>query len=387
MRYTQAVISSILLLTVPSTILHSNPLKIRPTIQHEQAPSLHPSIDAIPSYDDIIQLLHDLESGELEKRCQSYEDVQKLARFLIDLARKGMLSNETEAAMQLEEEIAALEAVLRGEFDEFVYGFTDESWDQLVIPAIFYGDAEFIQCRNWFKKQFHHLKDFAKRHKKALIIAAAVVVATAVAVGLVAAASAAGAAGAAAAGSGDGDSHSSRGGGADPASLLEGSPELRTALDEHIASLKNDLVSNRLLELQPGDAFSLEENGRVIGSLIAHDSFRNLNEQLFYNTSYDRDLERAQNPFSTTNFVSGQEVIDQKFHTDYAPLYATHNTDFRTLSLQAHGETALAQGSYQQAILDFERVVERTPTNPFPYLDRGVAHFGAGEYDRALEDY
>lgn len=338
MRYAQAVISTVLLFTVPSTALHAYPFT-RPSIQHERSPSLYPSLDAIPSYDNIIELLHDLESGELEKRCQSYEDVQKLAHFLIDLARKGVLPNETAEAMQLEEDIAALEAVLRGEFDGFAYSFADESLDQLVIPAIFYGDAEFIQCRNWFKKQFHNLKDFAKRHKKALIIAAAVVVATAVAVGLIAAASAAGAAGAAAAGSGNGDSHSSHGGDTDSDALLNGSPELRTALDEHIASLKNDLVSNQLLQPEAGDAFSLEENGRIIGSLIAHDSFRNLSEQLFYNTSYDHDLERVQNPFSTPNFASGQEAIDQKFHTDYAPLYATHNTDFRTLSLQAHGET------------------------------------------------
>jgi tetratricopeptide (TPR) repeat protein len=38
-------------------------------------------------------------------------------------------------------------------------------------------------------------------------------------------------------------------------------------------------------------------------------------------------------------------------------------------------------------VQDFGKAIETNPTNPLPYLERGVAHFGMGEYDRSLEDY
>ncbi len=58
-----------------------------------------------------------------------------------------------------------------------------------------------------------------------------------------------------------------------------------------------------------------------------------------------------------------------------------------TLSYQELGQRALAAGNYPQAVQELSRAIETNPTNPSPYLERGVAHFGLGQYDRSLEDY
>jgi tetratricopeptide (TPR) repeat protein len=51
------------------------------------------------------------------------------------------------------------------------------------------------------------------------------------------------------------------------------------------------------------------------------------------------------------------------------------------------GEKALSYGYLNHAIHDFSRAIELDPSSSLPYLERGVAHFGLGEYDRSLEDF
>lgn len=85
----------------------------------------------------------------------------------------------------------------------------------------------------------------------------------------------------------------------------------------------------------------------------------------------------------------GHLEIDRKFVTDYSSLYVapTGDTDFTTLAFQIRGEKALESGYWNQAVFDLSRAIELDPARPLPYLERGVAHFGLGDYDRSLEDY
>ena len=87
--------------------------------------------------------------------------------------------------------------------------------------------------------------------------------------------------------------------------------------------------------------------------------------------------------------VIGHPEIDRKFSTDYSHLYSNHTQegDFNTLYYQVRGERALSLGYYNQAVQDLGKAIETNPTNPIPYLERGIAHFGLGQYDRCLEDY
>jgi tetratricopeptide (TPR) repeat protein len=100
-----------------------------------------------------------------------------------------------------------------------------------------------------------------------------------------------------------------------------------------------------------------------------------------------------ENPFPFPRGMSdtafGHQEIDRKFSTDYALLYSDlgKETDFNTLSYQMRGEKALSYGYLNHAIHDFSRAIELDPCSPLPYLERGVAHFGLGEYDRSLEDF
>ena len=87
-------------------------------------------------------------------------------------------------------------------------------------------------------------------------------------------------------------------------------------------------------------------------------------------------------------FDFGHLKIDRKFSTDYTPLYTSEReADFTTLSYQARGERALDYGYLTQAVHDLGKAIELNPANPLPYLERGFAHFGLGQYDSCLEDY
>lgn len=60
---------------------------------------------------------------------------------------------------------------------------------------------------------------------------------------------------------------------------------------------------------------------------------------------------------------------------------------FKSFSFQTPEEKALIGNYYNQAIQDLGKAIERNPKDPIPYLERGIAHFGLGEYEQSLQDY
>ena len=90
------------------------------------------------------------------------------------LEPEGALPND-DGNSSLEEDV---EELLHGEVNPYSYAFhLGDSSQYVVVPAVFYDDAEAILCKSWLKKQWKQTKKFIKKHKREIIIGAVVVVA------------------------------------------------------------------------------------------------------------------------------------------------------------------------------------------------------------------
>ena len=406
------LVNSVLLLTVPVTLLYSqgNQSEVPARVQKVNLENQQPERSHVPSYDEIMHLLDDLESGELEKRCNA-NDLDKINQYLAFLAQEGVLPDDSEESLSLEDDI---EELLNGEENSYQYAvYHGGPGDFMIASAFVYQDGDVVLCKSWVQKQWKNTKKFCKKHKKSLIIGAAVVVAAAaIIVAVVAAPAAAGAAaasaGGAAAASGAGSDKSDEKEKEEPSAVpsevlpriaaAEESPTLKSAIDHEITSFKANIVQEKFfnpLEFsERPQALSWEEDGRTLGSLFAHDSLNNLQDQIASNPKFAQEIQEME--FKADRFMpewnnssKGHPEIDRKFSTDYTYLFANpgQDADLTTLSYQIRGERALEYGYLTQAVQDLGKAIELSPESPIPYLERGVAHFGLGQYDRSLEDY
>lgn len=434
-RYSKIFVNFVLLLTIPSVALYpqNHTPKITFQVQKVNLEEKQVARDYMPSYDEILRLIDEIESGELEKRCTSKQQIENITNFIALLAKEGVLPDNLPESLSLDDDI---EELLNGEdnlYEDALSFVTPDKYRYMIIPAILYGHGEAVLCKSWAKKQWKHVKKFSKKHKKELIIGAAVVVAAAVVVVAVVAASsaAAGAAGAATGGTTGGggalagaaaaglaaaadsgnesDKKNQKDGSSSSPSVptnippgvaaTQEAPTLRSALNDQAYSFKENIVQNQFFQpTNPSvhnQGLSWEENARALGSLFAHDSYNNLQNQIPYHPSLAQEVEEINSKytFPVPGGYQGPSIahpeIDRKFSTDYTHLYTNpgQETDFNTLSHQVRGERALAFGHYNQAVQDLGKAIDANPTNPVPYLERGIAHFGLGQYDRSLEDY
>ncbi len=364
--------------------------------------------DYILSYDDMLCLLDEIESGELENKCTP-EELERVKHFVAFLAKEGVLPDNSEESLSLDDDIEKLLNGVDNIYEDAVSFVTPGEYQYMIVPAVLNGHGEIVLCKSWLKKRWEDVKEFAKKHKKALIIGAAVVVAAAVVVVAVAAsasavvgAAATGAAGAAgAAGSSDSDKKEQKEESSSaplvPSDIpAQEAPMLKSAIDDQISSFKANIMQNQFFEpTNPAEqqGLSWEENGRALGSLFAHDSFNNLQHQITYHPWLAQEIHDINEKYTFLipggNNEAGHPEIDRKFSTDYTSLYSNpdQQVDFNTLSYQVRGEKALSLGYYNQAVQDLGMAIEANPTNPIPYLERGIAHFGLGQYDSSLEDY
>lgn len=410
MRYTRAIFNTLLLLTIPATSLYvptqASTITIPDTkpfieIRELQEWSLN---DPLLSYDDIINFIEKLETSELDDK-YSAEELEKITNFLITLARAGVLPDGADEELILENDI---EELLHGEDNpyEYSFSFSPDTGEYLIIPAVSTGRDEVIHC-GWIKKACKKVKKFIKEHKAEIILGVVVVVAVVAVVvtaGAAAPAAAASAAGAAAASSGtdskDKNNSEAKHEEGVPSTILpdaKDSPNLKAVLEEQIISFKENISKERFLQPSPYGESTLGEDGKILGSLFAHDSFNKLTRQFSDHPQLAEELQNIglQNHFPTpegnsgTSLDFGHQEIDRKFSTDYATLYGnpSKEADFNTLSYQKRGERALSSGYLNQAVHDLGKAIELDPITPLPYLERGVAHFGLGQYDRSIEDY
>jgi hypothetical protein len=313
------------------------------------------------TYDEIMVMLEDLESGELERRYPP-EQLERVNEYLATLAKEGILPNEFEEEQALEEDTYDL---MCGEDSAFqLTRYLENSSQYMIIPAVLngYSGYNIVQCGK-ISHAWEKTKNFVKKHKKAIIIGAVVVVAvTVIVVAVVAASSAAaasaaaGAAGAAAgAGSGSSDSgHSeskeeSPSVSAAPKETLppvdtNEAPIMKAALDEHIASFKEFLVEDKAAQQATGskgwDEMSFGEKAREVGANVAHkaldevtdlvkvfpqlcEEVKELSDRFLPESLKLPDYGEPVSPIENyENLVAkGHEVIDNIFSTDQAELF------------------------------------------------------------------
>lgn len=345
-----------LLLTIPSVALYPQSdlhITIIQSQETQQTPLESGSL--LSSYDNVLNLIDDLEDGELEKRCDK-ADLERINHFLANLAAQGVLPNEPEQEFVLQNDIQEL---LQSEENPYQYSFSlSRRNDYVIIPAVFYGQGKVILCKSWIKKKWEQTKKFVKKHKKAIIIGAAVVVAAVVVVGVVAASSAA-VAGSAAAGS-DRDEKDklkekkeeqqpalSSPPPADPSiamSAVSEAPVLKSVIAEHASNFKETVAEEKLLQTSSQskghEDAALGERARHLGAVLAHQTLNGISEltscvpQLLEEIKdighriLPESLLSPQDGVEITpmkNFgnlvAAGHEKIDQVFSTDQAGLY------------------------------------------------------------------
>ncbi|GAB4187770.1 MAG: hypothetical protein Tsb0015_06880 [Simkaniaceae bacterium] len=364
------------------------------------------------TYDEIIQMLEDLESGELERRYSPMQ-LEKVNDYIATLAKEGILPNEFEEECEIEEDTYDL---MYGEDSAFqLTRYLENSHEYMIIPAVLggYSGYDIIQCGK-ISKAWKKTKKFCKKHKKAIIIGAVVVVAVAaVTVAVVvassaaatsaASAAAAGAAGTASSGSGSSRSESSGNSsstpsGSQPQTSANDIPIFKSAMDEQISSFKENLAHENFFQTNTaGQGLSLEETGRAIGPLFAHDSFNQFNNHL---SNYPQFSQEVQSIASQYNFSMppgasdnpvgfGHNEIDSRFASNSGPMFSdpAKEVNFNALSYQVRGEKAMDFGYYNQALSDFGKSIDMNPMNSAPYLDRSEANFRLGNYDKCVEDF
>ncbi len=365
----KTVLNVILLITTPTFFLYPQEHSSRQDFQifqakhakknHQKSPANH----QVVTYDEIMHLLDELETGRLEKRA-SIDDLERINQFLILLARQGVVSYNADY-LALEEDVDDL---LYGEDDYYEFAISQSDEDYVIMPAILNNQHEIILCKSWIKKQWKKTKKFVKKHKKEIIIGAAVVVAAVVIVAVVAASTAGaaavaavGAAGASAAGANNNKEKDSSGNEpplgipSDPidiASPLETTletPVLKTAIDEHISNFKQFMGESgdmqQLSSARGWDDLSFGEKARECGAFLAHQAFEGISElarvvpdlceeikelgiQILPDTISNMDYNLNTVPSENYDKVisAGHKAIDAVFSSDQADCFSAEGS-------------------------------------------------------------
>ncbi len=190
------------------------------------------------TYDDILDLLDELEEGDLEQY-YTIEELDQISEFVAHLAINGLLPGDFNEARALPTNIQDLLSD-----SEFQYAYSSGENDYIYLMD----SGEVILCKSWISKKWKKAKKFVKKHKKAIIIGVAVVVGVALVVGSVAALSTAAAVGAGAAASDDSDKTPN----SKPDYPAQPRPEkinLKTVIDENVNSFKEMIVEDDLLQV------------------------------------------------------------------------------------------------------------------------------------------
>ena len=408
MKRLKILVHLVLILTVPSLFAHSQnelPHLSAQEVswwwgdQEQEARWVCPT-----TYDEITQMLEDLESGELQQK-YAPDQLERVNEYLSLLAREGILPGECDEEIALEEDTYDL---MYGENSLFqLNNYLENGYPYMITPAVLHsGDnCDIIQC-GLIKKLWKKTKKFVKKHKKAIIIGAVIVVAVvAVTVAVVAASSGGAAAGTAAGAIGKATSHSNNSGDKSPSCVPNESPPktssdktpivkpaetqpqkdlsmINSAIEREIVGMKATIASEKFFEPPTGrESLPLEETGRALAPLFAHDSLYHLNDAQFSNP-YNPKVTQSPLEFA-------HNEIDRKFGSYYGTIFSdpAKEVNFNALSYQVRGEAALSHGYQRQAVSDFTKAIHLDPKDPMPYLQRSASYFDMGEYAASMEDF
>ena len=297
------------------------------------------------TYDDVLDLLEELEDGDLENRC-SPQELWRINCFVALLAKKGILPNQFNEESTLDRDI-----------QELFYGVGSGNSFSM-ISAMYGGQADIVLCKSWVKKQCNHVKNFVKKHKTAIIVGAAIVVAVIIVVAtagtgapgaaeLVSAAGAAAAGGAAADSNSDEDSKSSSESIATSPNVADSQnhPNLASVLEEQISSFKELVIEENLLPASGISSSridpSIANKARELGSFLAHETLEGITQLTSWVPGLFEEIKDLaakilpETPSNSDNFLwkgspsenfesllaTGHEKIDEAFSTNQASLY------------------------------------------------------------------
>lgn len=277
----------------------------------------------LTSYDSILQLIEDITNGGIQDK--SPEQLESINRIITLLAEQGSVTTDPEL---LQEDIAELLG-LRITPCGYVY----------TCPGT-------LLCGSWVKKQWKKTTIFVKKHKKAIIIGAAIVVAIVVVAGVAYGTTAA----------------------AIPGALGSSVPEptqtpnVRSTAKKRVDSIKETIqnISDEEILAPIDPAFSIEENARILGELLV---YQNLDEQNY------QEVQKAFSGNYLANIpIDTTKSFEENFH-------------------EVRGEYALQRECYEQALYDFNKIIETNPDNGSAYLSRASVYERIGDYPAAIEDY
>jgi hypothetical protein len=388
MRIFPATIHSILLVITPTLLAHPiapTPKFVNHTANHE--PFQIPDLQTL-SYDEVVDLLEKIESDSFIDNC-STEDLDQINRFISFLAIEGANDDEK---VDMENATASLFRK-----NDFQYGtLKNSNFSYTLMPTIYMkGDYEIILCKSWFKKQWDQTRKFVKEHKKEIIIGAIVVVTIAVvvvaAVAISSAAAGTAAASAVASAQSASQSNSPKNGDNNQSTELSSIEPLTESLQEQVAIFKETVAKEQFAAAPESNGISIEENGRIIGSLFAHKTLDNVAAYLNENRLSSTDVNHLSTPkwaHYPQNATSSLHAFpDSLFSTDYTTASFQNFDNLNDLSYQIRGNLALSTENYLQAVQDFGKAISLSPNNPTLYLERGIAHFELGNYENSLSDY
>ena len=373
MRKCHTLVHTLLLVTSPALFAH--PQYEQPIVQQVHSQEISYG-DFTFTYDEILRLLDDIESGKIEQ--YSEEQLDRINQFIVFLAERGTLPGEYAANVGLHNDIVALytDAYFSSDADESYLNGTENATIMLCKHHKHKHHKDKHKHKHGHKKKFiAKVKNFVSKHKKAILIGAAIIIGATVAIIAVAAINSTTAVAAASAAAAANNHHASR--------RPSDAPELEGAVENQITSFKEKLVTEELLNAD----LPIEENMRALGSLFSHQSVQGLQQQLASSPQLYQEVESMRWYNNGLSPQIGHYSIDQTFSTNYASLYSAPQMDFNILAYQARGENAFSNGYYEQAVHDFGKAIDLNPANPFTYLERGAAHFSLGQYDHSLNDY
>ena len=399
MKIFPKIVQSALLVITPTLVAYPTsefPRFVVQQINHQ--PIQIPDLRTL-SYDEVIDLLSKIESDSFDER-YSMEELDQINQFVSLLAMEGATDDEKP---KMEYAIASL---FRS--DLIQHALLDSWFGYGAEPAIYIeGTQDFVLCKSWVKKQWDQTRSFVKKHRKAIIIGAIVVVTVAVVVVTTVAISSSAASAIAAAGgalasaddlssTSNGSSHSKndRNSYSDPPQ----SESLASSFQTQISTFKETIAQEQFAAAQESNGISMEENGRIIGSLFAHKTVDGLTQHFAQNPSLATELKNcgfnSQYPapgwlqtYPNSSSIMPHPSIDLAFSTDYTISYEGNFGDLNAMSYQVRGNLALSSQCYTQAVQDFGNAILLDPNNPTLYLEKGIANFELGNYEQSIADY
>ncbi|MEM8628891.1 MAG: hypothetical protein AAGF04_02300 [Chlamydiota bacterium] len=338
------------------------------------------------TYDGVLQMVHNLDSGEfMEER--SLEEAGQALRYLALLAREGALPNQPARNVEMEEKI---QGILCDHEILFAFSESHALYDKASLSQYLEESCNIVPCGG-LSSFWKNVKNFVKEHKKEIIIGTILVVAAVTVTAGVLAVHAA-----------NSPTHSpSPSSAKDDAAFQEEEPSaLATALEESATTFKSQIIEQEFFEPPAsGEGLSLKETGRALGLVYAYDHLNQF-QKLSYTPQFRRDLNTLEEAFAYTpplNAIKepldfGFEEIDRRF-ANYVDPYALDPPvledlpNCATRSYQMRGEAARYYGFYGESIENFTKAIELSPKQPLSYLQRSIAHFDAKNYEESAVDF